>query len=175
MNHCLCLQFIFFLPSEGTCTNLTFNTHKASIEVRNINRLAQGVCQVWKLCIPKVWHRLCSWFDFPMPLQRVWGWDREGPVEITTLDVLGLEGNVFIYFFLKKRLSFLSSRWTFYIFNLAAVWDDMQVQCQQGSKGLGGSNLVQTTTKPKLCSFPVCNLSTEFLFSPPRWLLRWYF
>lgn len=153
----------FFLPPESARTNPTFNTHKASIEVRNINRLARGICQVWKLCIPKVWRLTCTWFDFPMPLQRGWSWDREGSVETTTLVALTWK-ETYLFSFPKKG-SFLSTSWTFYIFNLAALWDDTQVQCQQDSKSLGGSNLVQTTTKPKLCSFPLCNLSTEFLFS----------
>lgn len=137
--------------------------------MRNINRLAQGVCQVWKLCIPKVWHLMCTRFDFPMLLQRGWGWDREGSVETTTLNACDFFSSSF---FFKKGLSFLFSSCTFYIFNLAALWDGVQVQCQQGSKGLGGSNLVQTTTKPKLCSFPLCNLSTESLFSPTSVTLK---
>lgn len=39
---------------------------------------------------------MCIWFDFPMPLQRGRGWDREGSVEIMTLDSLDLQGK-FIY------------------------------------------------------------------------------
>lgn len=163
----------FFLPPESARTNPTFNTHKASIEVRNINRLARGICQVWKLCIPKVWRLTCTWFDFPMPSQRGWSWDREGSVETTTLVALTWKETYLFFFFQKRlfplhKLDILHLQSSRLVGRHAGAMPTRQ-QKSRWFKPSPNNHKTQTVLFPPLQ--PVHRVS----FFQPQWLLRWYF